>query len=97
MIDSMYVVNYSIFQLTWLASDGMLNKEWISHALHFYQMFEKWSNILGPKHKTLHAFRSQIDRVDLLAIGIGHLAVASFQTVHKPFAIEGGYICFIAR
>src|SRR5689334_6372581 len=95
MMNSMWVVNYSIFQVPWIASNGMLNYEWISHSPHFYEMFEKWTNILGPKHKTLYIFGSQTNHVNLLAIGIDHLAIASSQTVHKPFAIKGRYICFI--
>src|SRR5512142_3249621 len=73
----------------------MLNNEWISCPLHFNQMFEEWPNILGPKYKTLDTLNSQFNCIDLLLVWIDHFAIASFQTVHEPFAVECRYISFV--
>src|SRR6266487_6519955 len=96
MLDSVSVVDNSKFQFAWIARDRMLNNKRISHFLHFRQVFEKRPDILCPEDKAIHAFWSQIDLVDLLAIRIYHHAIASLQTVHKPLTVKGRNICFIA-
>ncbi len=80
----------------WVAGDGMLNNKWVAHLPHYLQVLEKWSNILCPEHKTVYILGSQIDGVDLLAIGIDHFTVASMQAIREPFAIESRDIGFVA-
>src|SRR5690242_4820931 len=95
MLDSVSIIDNFKFQRMRISINCMLDNEPITPPLYIRKVFKKWSDIFSPEYKAIYTFRSKVYPINLLVIGVYHLAIASLHTVHKPFPIESWYICFI--
>src|SRR5450755_2505087 len=77
--------------------DGVLNKKRIATLLYLGQIWKERADVFGPEDKAIDLRGRQINGVDLSPVGVDHFARADAQTVHKPFAVECRYVCFVAR
>src|SRR5712692_10040 len=96
MLDGMSIVYDSELKLAGIAINCMLDNERVSTIADFRQILEEWTDIFGPEDKAIHRIVRQIDSINLSPIRVDHFAGPGLQTVHEPFAIEGGDIRLVA-
>src|SRR5260370_39979042 len=96
MLNRLCSVGHPGFQLKRVAVDSVLDDKRLASLLHLWQILKEWADVLCPEYKAILLFRREINGIDLSSIWIDHLARPGPQAIHKPLAVEGRYICFVA-